>query len=810
MYKRKITSSLWQYISYFVTLSLILVACQSKPQLTSTESVAPDATSTPDETVNEPAVVSETQSGLPTIDTFEFASPPTGQDGSANIGFLTWSDGSPVVIEPVVVELNTDLALPDQTSQNTIIRLDTTISSGGWAGFTHAFEDSTAETWQPQDWYPYRGISFWVYGNATGGTIFMDILDNRTPGSTVDDAERWTHDIPDDFEGWQYFEIPFEEFRRKDISNSAPNDGFTLTEIHGYAIGTYGSIAMGAQSIYVDQVALYGVAPERPVEVFMYKTILVPKEGGRTTVNVNLNKASDKTITVQYTSVAGNATPGQDFILPIDNTLTFAPGERAQSFVIEIPDDQLTEGTEQTIIYLYNPSDGAVINPQYRAILRIRDDEQVNSNLIQDFNTPPPFLTTGGLGLSIFEITPDAALAFPDQANPENVLALNYDASQTGVAERLFSSPQDWSDKEGIRFWYYGANSGNEVSVNLRDNKTTSTADVNAEDWVLTWSDEFDTPPGTQPDPGVWQPEIADGILNGLTGWGNGEFEYYTDSPDNASTDGDGNLVITVKESTDNLPCWYGSCEYTSARLITRDRLEFTYGRIEARIKVPYGQGLWPAFWLLGTNIDEVGWPQSGEIDILENIGREPATAYGTVHGPGYSGGQGIGSGFDIQEGKLADDFHIYAIEWSPNELRWYFDETNYFTVTTDDLPADSEWVYDHPFFIILNAAVGGNWPGSPDETTNFPQTMTVDYVRVYGAEDTSENFEYRFKDNFEGWQLITIPFSEFSRSRNQPAGAPNDGLNLELISGYGISISGANPLDAYMDKLEFIETDNQ
>jgi beta-glucanase (GH16 family) len=218
---------------------------------------------------------------------------------------------------------------------------------------------------------------------------------------------------------------------------------------------------------------------------------------------------------------------------------------------------------------------------------------------------------------------------------------------------------------------------------------------------------------------------------------------------------------------------------------------------------------LWPAFWLLGTNIDEVGWPQSGEIDILENIGREPATAHGTAHGPGYSGGQAVGSGIDIQEGKLADDFHVYAIEWSPGERRWYFDETNYFTLTPDDLPANSEWVYDHPFFVILNAAVGGNWPGSPDETTTFPQTMTVDYVRVYGAEDTSENFEYRFKDNFEGWQLITIPFSEFSRSRNQQAGAPNDGLNLDMISGYGISIAGSTPVETYIDTLEFFNRDN-
>ena len=800
MLRKNKANALWIVLSCFVLLSLLATACQPAPQPTSTVEPEPEATEAVDE---QPVSNPTSQTGLPTIDTFETDTLPAGLDGNAQIGFLTWSDGSPVVIEPVTVESDSSLSLPDQTDQNTVIRLDTTIGSGGWAGFTHAFEGQAGETWTTQDWEPYRGISFWVYGNATGGTIFMDILDNRAEGSTVDDAERWTYDIADDFEGWKYFEIQFEEFRRKDIGNSAPNDGFTLTQIHGYAIGTYGSVEMGAQSIYIDDVALYGVAPDRPVEVFLIETLYIPKEGGRTTVIANLNKTSDKTITVQYATVAGNATPGEDFILPGD-TLTFAPGEKAQRFVIEIPNDQITEGTEQTIIYLHNASEGAVINPQFRAILKIRDDEKSDPNIIYDFNEYPPYLTDG-LDLSIVEIMPDSELAFPEQVAVDKVLALNYDASQAASLDRIFSSAQDWSDKDGLGFWYYGTNSGNQVTVNLRNNKTTTTADVNAEDWSLIWSDEFDGPLGAPPDQGVWKPEIADGFLNGLVGWGNSEFEYYTDSPSNASTDGDGNLVITVKETDEYLPCWYGPCDYTSARFITWDRLEFEYGRIEARIKIPFGQGLWPAFWMLGTNLDEVDWPQSGEVDILENIGREPTTAYGTVHGPGYSGGAGIGAGFEIDEGKLADDFHVYALEWAPNELRWYLDDVNFLTVTPDDIPADSEWVYNQPFFLILNAAIGGNWPGSPDETTTLPQTMTFDYVRVYGAEDTSENFEYRFRDNFEGWQLINIPFAEFSRSASQPAGAPNDGLNLDAVWGYGISISGSRPMETYIDKLAFI-----
>ena len=800
-----ITRSLWTTtLCCLVLLSLFMTACQPATQPVATEQAEPEATEAVDE---QPVSDPTSQSGPPTIDTFETDALPSGLDGSAKIGFLTWSDGSPVVIEPVVVEADAELALPDQSSQNTILRLDTTTGSGGWAGYTHAFEDDAGEKWAPQNWEPYRGLSFWVYGNNTGGTIFVDILDNRAEGSAVDDAERWSYDIADDFEGWQYFEIQFEEFRRKDIGNGAPNDGLTLTQIHGYAIGTFGSVEMGAQSIYVDDVALYGVAPERPVEVFFIETIYLPKEGGRTTIIANLNKTSDKTITVQYAAIAGNATPDEDFILPGD-TLTFAPGEKAQKFVIEIPDDQITEGIEQTIIYLYNCSEGAVINPQFRAILRIRDNEMFSPNIINDFNEHPPYLTTDGLNLSLIEIMPDSALAFPEQVASDHALALDYDASQAAGFDRVFSSAQDWSDKEGLSFWYYGTNSGNQISVNLRNNKTTTTADINAEDWSLLWSDEFEGPLGAPPDQGVWKPEVADGFLNGLTGWGNGEFEYYTDSPANASTDGEGNLVITVEEATENLPCWYGPCEYTSARLITWDRVEFQYGRVEARIKIPFGQGLWPAFWMLGTNLEDVGWPQSGEIDIVENIGREPATAHGTIHGPGYSGGQGIGNGIEIYEGKLADDFHIYAIEWTPDEIRWYLDDVNYSTVTVDDIPADSEWVYDQPFFVILNAAIGGNWPGAPDETTTIPQTMTIDYVRVYGAEDTSENFEYRFTDNFEGWQLITIPFSEFSRSASQPVGAPNDGLSLDAIFGYGISISGGLPMETYIDKLEFMVAD--
>ena len=245
----------------------------------------------------------------------------------------------------------------------------------------------------------------------------------------------------------------------------------------------------------------------------------------------------------------------------------------------------------------------------------------------------------------------------------------------------------------------------------------------------IAFKDEFNGPAGTAIDSTKWVAEVGGG------GWGNQELEYYTNSTDNAYIDGSGSLVIkSIKLAPPlALTCWYGPCQYTSARLISKGKFDLKYGRFEARIKIPRGQGIWPAFWLLGNNIDTVGWPQSGEIDIMENIGREPSVIHGTIHGPGYSGGSGIGGIYTLSKNKkFADAFHIFAVEWSQDEIRWYVDGVNYKTVTPQSIPAGSAWVFDHPFFVLLNSAVGGGWPGNPDNTTVFPQTMLVDYVRVY------------------------------------------------------------------------------
>lgn len=249
--------------------------------------------------------------------------------------------------------------------------------------------------------------------------------------------------------------------------------------------------------------------------------------------------------------------------------------------------------------------------------------------------------------------------------------------------------------------------------------------------WSLVWSDEFNGPSGAPVDATKWTAEVGGG------GWGNNELEYYTSRVDNSYQSG-GTLVIkAIKEHYTGSD--FVTREYTSARLITRNKFSPQYGRFEARIKLPFGQGIWPAFWMLGNNIGTVGWPQCGEIDILENIGREPTIIHGTIHGPGYSGEFGIGASYSLPNNqRFADAFHTFAVEWEPNVVRFYCDGILYKTLTPANLPAGKTWVYDHPFFILMNLAVGGYWPGYPDATTVFPQTMLVDYVRVYQRTTTS------------------------------------------------------------------------
>jgi beta-glucanase (GH16 family) len=249
-----------------------------------------------------------------------------------------------------------------------------------------------------------------------------------------------------------------------------------------------------------------------------------------------------------------------------------------------------------------------------------------------------------------------------------------------------------------------------------------------AQNYKLVWSDEFNS---SSLDMSKWNYDIG----TGTGGWGNNELQYYTDRDTNISIK-NGNLIIrALKES-------YGGENYTSARIETQNKYSITYGKIEARIKLPYGRGMWPAFWMLGDDITTVSWPACGEIDIVEMVGGNgtngstmlsDATVYGTAHWSSSGSHAQHGGSYSLTSGKFADNYHTFTVTWIPQLITWYVDGHQYasLSITSSDLNA-----FQKSFYILLNLAVGGNWPGSPDSTTEFPQTMMVDYIRVY--KDTS------------------------------------------------------------------------
>lgn len=241
----------------------------------------------------------------------------------------------------------------------------------------------------------------------------------------------------------------------------------------------------------------------------------------------------------------------------------------------------------------------------------------------------------------------------------------------------------------------------------------------------LVWSDEFNSINTDN-----WTFEV------GGHGWGNQELQYYTDG-NNASieydTDIDSNVLVIEarQENPQGYECWYGSCEYTSTRMMSLGKQEFQYGRMEARIKLPQTQGIWPAFWMMGNDFEQVGWPYNGELDIMEHVGFDPTVTHGALHGPGYSGNTPITGSHDLGQ-PVNNQYHVYAVEWDENGIDWFVNDVNFYSVTRAEVEQYGEWVYDHPFFFIFNVAVGGTWPGEPDGSSQFPQRMYIDYVRVY------------------------------------------------------------------------------
>lgn len=243
-------------------------------------------------------------------------------------------------------------------------------------------------------------------------------------------------------------------------------------------------------------------------------------------------------------------------------------------------------------------------------------------------------------------------------------------------------------------------------------------------EWILVWSDEFDAEANAPINDAYWTCEV------GGHGWGNAQLEHNTDRIENVYHNGDGYLAITAREED------YMGNAYTSGRCNTNDKVEFMYGKVEARIDLPEGQGIWPAFWMLGADFpadwltSDGYWPSVGEIDIMEYVGKEPRSTHGTIHGPGYSGGSGLGVRY-LHEGAAAEGFHVFGIEWEPDVIRFYMDGELYFTASPDSL-YKADWVFNDEFFMLINLAVGGNWPGNPDDTTELPQSMLIDWVRVY------------------------------------------------------------------------------
>jgi beta-glucanase (GH16 family) len=700
--------------------------------------------------------ISVLAAALPVVDDFE-AGLPAGRDANdIAVGFNTFQDGNPATSVAISTTDMPPVPVPGAGSPNTVLRLDVSVVS--YAGFTHSFENEAVDTWVTQDWSAYEGISFWLYGSNSGTTLFVDVLDNRNPGSTRDDAERWSIDLPDNFSGWQEIRLPFDSLNRKEIGNGAPNDGFGLTEVTGWALGAV--TTPSPQTYYVDNVTLYGVAPVRPLTVGFSTIDYSVNEGAAAVITTRLSKPSSDTVTVQYATTLSLAVANRDYI-PVMGTLTFPPNSTQQSFTITTINDQKYQGERGVLIELSNPTGGAQLGLPPIARLNIRDDDAYDPALLDDFETYPYLWTIDQKAvLSNPEIAAGSSLALPGQGGYERVLqAVQKNGRGAYTFSRTFPEGQDWSDSGALRFWYYGQNNGLETEVSL----TNNLASVNDPSrWKLVWSDEFNTRQPTAPSSSIWGREIGDGTVNGIPGWGNSELQYYTGGTENAVTDGKGNLQITVKEADGSLMCYYGPCKYTSARLLTKDRFEVAYGRVEARVKVPQGAGLWPAFWMLGTDIDQVGWPQTGEIDIMEYVGRQPNQIFGTLHGPGYSGGQSYGGIYNLGK-PVADDFHVFAVEWQPDKIVWYLDGIQYFSATPNDAFLQGKlWVFNHPFFLLLNVAVGGNFGGAVGPDTTFPQTTLVDYVRLYQAKPEAVTFKAKFQDDFTGWKQVSIPFTAF------------------------------------------------
>ncbi|MCI0713573.1 MAG: family 16 glycosylhydrolase [Chloroflexi bacterium] len=695
-----------------------------------------------EEPVEETLTVEETI----TLADFEFESlpEPTTDANGNGLGLIPWGDTAG----------NVTIAASSEAPENDTTALEISYDIGAWGGFSWV---PGTETWDAQDWTAYDGVTFDLYGNNTDGTVQVEIFDNRTTDG--DSAERWYYHVTDDYEGWQTFVVPFSAFQRRTDwqPEGAPDDGLGLNEVHGMAFGM--PVGTGAQVAYLDNLAVFTAAGD--VSAAPSADTAEPEEA-----------AADESTSDETTSNLLDAPAGEtvhvvdDFefdALPafvqdaFGNNIGLVPwGDTAGNVVIDVAADapEMADSTVLSVAYDVAAWGGfSHVN---------NDSENWTAEDWSDFYGIQFMLYGNNTGGTIqFEVfdnrTNDGDSAerwyyhVIDDFEGWQLIQIPFNEFQRRTDWQPGGAPDDGLGLDAVSGYafgmpvgvgaftafiddvaLYGGGDDAEVSVAVPEQGEPEVDRVEVEDynfnapWTLVWEDNFDAAADEPINPEDWTCEV------GGFGWhNNAELQYYRDSTENVAHNGEGQLVITaIEESVEDGACRDGVCEYTSGRCITEDKQEFTYGKIEARIRVPEGQGIWPAFWMLGGNFAEVSWPNSGEIDILENIGSEPNTVHGTVHGPGYSGAAGRGGGLNL-DAPLADDFHVYSIEWEPNVIRWYIDGEEYFSLTPEDL-AGYDWVFDHEFFLLINVAVGGYWPGYPDETTTFPQTMEIDYIRVY------------------------------------------------------------------------------
>ena len=739
------------------------------------------------------------------------------EDGNTyGIGFVVWKGpgATSVAIETTTTADASIDPVPNADGTNEVLKLTSNVAD--WGGVTHAFENDAVDAWVSQDWSEYAGFCFWYYGTGTGTQVLFEINENRAPFDAGDPnanrgAEVWSYTHNDSVAGWQFVQIPFTALARKNINNGAPNDGWTGEAVHGWSIGSV-QTADGEEVRYIDDFGLWGTAPIPPLSVNFGEIEYEVTEGDTLAVEITLNRVyTEGNVTVEYRTDESYATPDRDFV-SVGGSVVIPSGTQSVTVDLVTIDDTKFEGTEALQLSLVS-ADNAELGFAKRTIVKIVNNDAEDTALLHDFEGWHPFEVGADLQATIVEVMTGTAQAIPGQGTYEQVLSVSPSpqARAVGASEMrtTFVEPQDWTtgittSTSGISFWYYGNGSGEELKFEVMENASASTATLDPAQWVDVWSQEFDDAAGTLPDSNVWSYELGDGLLNDLHGWGNDELQHYTNSADNASMDGNGNLVITLQEMTNSgLHCHYGECTQSSARLISENKKVFKYGEIEAKIKVPDGPaGLWPAFWMLGTDIREVGWPNSGEIDIMEYVSKAPSSIFGTVHGPGHFGGNSHGSGNLNLGAPVSDDYHTFKVVWSPNKIEWHVDGNKYFEATPDTLAAfctangltGCEWAYNHPFYVILNFAIGGNFGGAVDAGMTYPQEMLVDYIRVKGAPDSAERWEASFVDNTIGWKEYTIPFSAFSRSDAQQPGAPNDGFSLTEVNGYGVIVPQSNP----------------